>query len=106
MEKDSKPKKVYKTVKNIALIAGCLGLTGWFLNKTLNNYSPLSEKDYKNAKWYTSSATPYEAYKYEKIPHNRLTMILFYQQVKEKNGGSLKNARLYPDLDGNGKVAK
>jgi hypothetical protein len=106
MEKSNKPKKVGKIVKDISLIAGGLALVGWSLVRTFNNYAPLSEKDYQNAKWYSSSVTPYEAYRYEKIPHNRPTWIDYQEAVKAKNGGSLKNANLYPDLDGNGKVAK
>ena len=101
-----KLKRAYRIGRDVVIGTALVGLMGWSLNRTLDNYSPLSEKDYQNAKWYSSSATPNQAYLFEKIPHNQLTMNLFYQQVKAKNGGSLKNATLYPDLDKNGGVAE
>ena len=103
MEKD-KSKRAYKIGKNIVLGAAFLGFMGWSLNRTLNNYTPFSEQDYKNAKWYPSTATPNEAYNFEKIPHNPMVKELYLEQVKAKNG-SLENASLYPDLDKDGKVA-
>lgn len=105
MEKRSKLQKTIRIGKDVLLGAAFLGFIGWSLNRTLNNYAPFSEKDYKNAKWYESTATPNEAYNFEKIPHNRAVKNFYFDQIKRKNG-SLKNAHLYPDLDKNGKVAK
>lgn len=103
--KKSKLEKAIRIGKNITLGLAFLGFMGWSFNRTCNRYTPFTEQDYKNAKWYSSSATPDEAYNFEKIPHNQMTREFYFQQVKEKNG-SLKNAALYPDLDGDGKVAQ
>lgn len=105
MEKEDGLNKAYRRGKNIVLGLALLGTMGWCTHRISNYYSPFSEKDFKDAKWYSSSATPSEAYNFENIPHNQMVRDFYFHEVKERNG-SLENAVLYPDLDGNGKVAK
>lgn len=105
-EKENKPKRRKNIIEDILLFGGLTVATLLCLNKGLKNYAPFSEQDYKNAKWYSSTAIPYNAYKHENIPHNSMVWEKYQKEVKKKNGGSLENASLYPDLDGDGKVAK
>ncbi|GEM_PF-3078536 len=105
MEKKNKSNRIYNTAKKVLVGAGMVALFGWSMNRTLNNYIPVSQEDYKNAKWYSSSSLPYNAYMNEDIPHNRATWIDYQGAIKEKNG-SLESATLFPDLDGNGKVGE
>jgi hypothetical protein len=102
MEKSNKLKR---RIENIAIGLAFLGSCALCTHRTASNYSPFTEQDFKNAKWYSSTATPNEAYNFEKIPHNQMVRNFYFQQVEEKNG-SLVNARLFPDLDGDGKVLK
>jgi hypothetical protein len=105
MEKRNDSKRAWKIAKNSLLALAVAGFGVWSVNRTLNNYTPLSEQDYKNAKWYSSSATPNEAYNFENITHNRVSKNFYFNMIKKKNG-SLEKAHLYPDLDRNGKVAQ
>jgi hypothetical protein len=106
MDKNYKSNKTYRRVKNIGLSLALLAGIGWCTNRMSNYYSPLTEQNFNNAKWYESSATPNAAYNFEKIPHNRMVRDFYFEQVKKRNRGSLENAHLYPDLDKNGKVAQ
>jgi hypothetical protein len=106
MEKNYKSNKTFRRIKNVGLSLALLVGIGWCTNKMSDYYSPLTEQDYKNAKWIESSATPNAAYNFEKIPHNRVVRDFYLYEIKKKNGGSLEHAHLYPDLDKNGKVAE
>ena len=106
MEKEDRLSKAYRRVKDVGLGLALLGTVAWCTHRMSNNYSPLTEQDFKNAKWYESSANADRAYNFEKIPHNQMTRNFYFEQVRKRNGSSLGNAHLFPDLDGNGKVAK
>lgn len=102
MEKSNKLKRrIENTVIGLALV----GTMGLCTHKLADNYSGITKEKFDGAKWYSSTATPYNAYIFENIPHNTITYFDYLNGVKEKNG-SLVNARLFPDLDGNGKVLK
>jgi len=60
--------------------------------------------DYQNANWEESSATTWDAYMQEKIPHNQFVWKEFQEQINKKK--SLEGKTMYPDLDNDGKVAK
>jgi len=106
MEKEDRLDKAYRRGKNIVLGLALLGTMGLCTHRMSNYYAPLSEKDFKNAKWYSSSVNADRAYNFENIPHNQMVRNFYFEQVKKKNDGSLEKATLFPDLDGNGEVAK
>lgn len=105
MEKEDRLNRMYRRGKNVALGLAFLAGTALCTHRTINSYSPFSEQDFKNAKWYSSSVNADEAYNFEKIPHNQMVRDFYFEQVRKKNG-SLEKAHLYPDLDKNGKVAQ
>jgi len=105
MEKEDGLDKAYRRGKNIVLGLALLGTMGLCTYRLAENYSGISKEKFDGAKWYSSTAIPYNAYTFENIPHNTVTYSDYLNAVKKKNG-SLEKATLYPDLDGNGKVAK
>jgi hypothetical protein len=102
MEKNNKFKR---RIENTVIGFALLGTMGLCTYKLSDNYSGISKEKFDGSKWYSSTAIPYNAYSFENIPHNTITYGDYLNAVKKKNG-SLENAKLFPDLDGDGKVAK
>jgi hypothetical protein len=105
MEKEDRLNKIYRRGKDIVIGLALLGTMGLCTHRISENYSGISKEKFDGSKWYSSTTIPYNAYSFEKIPHNTVTYADYLNAVKKKNG-SLENATLFPDLDGNGKVAK
>jgi len=92
-------KEIGQYVLYTAILAGTFALCGRAIKE--NYKSP----DFENAQWIEAPGVlASDAYSQEKIIHNQISQMNYYDAVKAKNNGKLEGAVLFPDLDKDGKI--